>query len=851
MAFLSIAMGGYTFAQNTPPAQMEHLDRGLIVLPAKNSGNFISWRMLGTDDDGRTTFDILRNGTTLQSNVYATNYTDASGSKSSAYQIVTKVSGVPTDTTAVATSWGNGFLTLPIERPANGTGSCTYTPNDCSVGDVDGDGQYELFLKWDPSNSRDNSQTGVTGNVYIDCYKMATNGNTLDGESTSKLLWRIDLGPNIRAGAHYSQFMVYDFDDDGKAELMVKTAPGSKDGAGNYVNQAATDETIRGHSNTSSFRNSNGHITSGAEYLTVFNGLTGQAIHTTWYLPSRAGAGGDNETGSDLGKVGSYPGSSFWGDNTYNRSERYLAAVAHIHGAEQPACGIFCRGYYTRAYVWAVSFDGTRLHTEWLHASPSATQSVVFAPTDPNLSYAKYTVDGEELQRKGLKTAPKNTGNVSSSDALPDPDNGRSGITGSNTLYANGNHNLSVADVDGDGCDEIIWGSAALDNDGTLLYATGMGHGDAIHMSDLVPDRAGLEVFDIHEERVRQGSWDVHDAATGEIIYIGGTGAPNGVDNGRGMSADISSDFRGFEFWSYDDNTPRRGDNGKYASQMSSQSSNFRLYWNGDLYDELLDGHYARNSNNEFDHVDQVNITTANNSRIQQWTDRSLCNTTKMTPNLSADILGDWREELVLWDYKDPTKLYIHSTNIESLYRMPTLMHDHTYRMGVAWQNTAYNQPPHLGYFLPDAMLPQLIGEETVNATVGEPVEAEWATRNTIMATLAGRQLPGGGLAREFSMTYDYNQNTIKLTGTPTMSGDYTIRFRLTSSANDMVTVTVIVHVTETDAIDGVKESANSGTAVVYDLHGRIVSSASGQKASNKGVYIIRQNDRIYKTTQP
>jgi len=678
-------------AQITPSSQMERLDRGVVAVPA-TTGNFVSWRLLGTDDDQNTRFDLLRDGIVIASDLVKTNYTDRQGTAASKYQIVTKANGRDDETSEPVGRWANSYLTVKLDRPAIGANGGTYTPNDCSVGDVDGDGQYEIILKWDPSNSHDNSQEGITDNVLLDCYKISN-----DPSAGSQLLWRIDLGPNIRAGAHYTQFMVYDFDKDGRSEIMCKTAPGSVDGTGNYVNQAATDATIKGHSNNVKYANSKGQILSGPEYLTVFEGLTGKALHTTWYLPGRAGTGGKlpsggtaTEGGSELGKVSSYP-NGFWGDNYGNRSERYLAAVAYVNGADKPACGIFSRGYYTQAYVWAVSFDGPRLHTEWLHASPSVTQSVVFNQT--GTTSIKWTVDGETLVRNGLKTALKNTGGITASDS-------DGGIVGSNTLYGNGNHNLSIADVDGDGCDEIIWGSAALDHDGSLLYAVGYGHGDAIHLGDLLPDRPGLELFDIHEEKIKngKGSWDVHDAATGEVIYKGG---PDGTDNGRGLAADISAAFRGYEFWSSDERTPRRADTGTNTS-LKNQSVNFRVYWNGDVQDELLDGHYAKNSSNSFDHVDHIYITQGNAERIVDWTNRSNCNTTKMTPNLSADIIGDWREEIILWDYQNPTELYIHTTTIETNYRVPTLMHDHTYRMAVAWQNTAYNQPPHLGYFLPD-----------------------------------------------------------------------------------------------------------------------------------------------------
>ena len=289
-------------AQVTPISQMEKLDRGLVAVPTSTTANFVSWRLLGTDDKANTTFDLLRDGTVIASNLTKTNYQDNSGSASAKYQVVTKVNGTETETSAEVTPWGKKFLSLKLNRPKGGTisnwsntdtskgpttGTYAYYPNDMSVGDVDGDGQYELFLKWESTHAQDNSRShGATGNTFIDCYKIVN-----DQSSNCQLLWRLDLGKNIRDGAHYTQFMVYDFDGDGKAEMMCKTAAGSKDGLGNYVNQAATDATIKGHDNTKDYRNSGGHILSGPEYLTVFNGLTGEAIHTTWYLPGRAGTG--------------------------------------------------------------------------------------------------------------------------------------------------------------------------------------------------------------------------------------------------------------------------------------------------------------------------------------------------------------------------------------------------------------------------------------------------------------------------------------------------------------------------------------------------------------------------------
>ena len=738
MALITIA----SKAQVTPACQMEKLDRGLVAVPTSTTANFVSWRLLGTDDKANTTFDLLRNGTVIASGLTKTNYQDTQGSATAKYQVVTKVNGSAIENSAEVTPWGKKYLSLKLDRPAGGTDSkwtntdntvgptsatYAYYPNDMSVGDVDGDGQYELFLKWESTHAQDNSRShGATGNTFIDCYK-------LDGTR----LWRLDLGLNIRDGAHYTQFMVYDFDGDGKAEMMCKTAAGSKDGLGNYVNQAATDETIKGHDNTKDYRNSGGHILSGPEYLTVFAGLTGKAIHTTWYLPGRAGTGSKTssgssttEGGSELGKVSTFP-SGFWGDNYGGRSERFLGAVAYINGADKPACGIFCRGYYTKAYVWAVSFDGSRLHTEWLHCSPSTTQWLVYASKwAEGQSGLTYTVDGDLLKRIPIKTAPANTGGVKSTDTS-------GGVVGSNTLYGNGNHNMSIADVDGDGCDEIIWGAGALNNDGTLLYATGYGHGDAMHVGKMIPDREGYQVFDVHEEKLTatHGSWDLHDARTGEVIYHGGSADS---DNGRGMAGDLTGKD-GYEFWSSDVRTPYSALTGK-ATSIKNCSVNFRIYWDGSIQDQLLDGSYKYSGDvwAQTAHAEPV-ITKWNGSSFSNvvsfysttYNNAQTANYTKATPCLQADILGDWREELVMWNKKDSSEIMIFSTWTPTTYAVPTLMHDHTYRMGICWQNTAYNQPPHLGYYLPDYINGKIdTGIKVVRGKMVDERDDNWYTIN-------------------------------------------------------------------------------------------------------------------------
>ena len=631
----------------TPTEQMESIDRAPIALPASNGeGIFISWRFLGTDDVN-TKFDVVRNGTSIVSGLSVTNFTDNEGNETSSYEIIVKNNGYEMERTKAFTPWGNIFLRQTLDRPADGVTpggeNYTYSPNDCSIGDVDGDGQYELIVKWDPSNSKDNSQSGYTGNVFLDAYKL-----DMTSEKPEKL-WRIDLGVNIRAGAHYTQFLVYDFDGDGKAEMICKTAAGSKDGSGNYVSEASTDETIKAVDNTKDWRNSSGKVTGGQEWLTVFNGETGEAIHTVYYNPNRNGG-----IGGEAGWTKNWDDRSGKTDKEYgNRGERYLAAVAYLDGPKANPSAVMVRGYYTYSYIWAVDFDGKQLSTKWLHASDTKT------------TYSVTNADGTSK----TYTADIPTGRTS----------------GSRTAYGNGNHNLSVGDYDGDGCDEITLGASAINNDGTLLYSTGYGHGDALHVGDIDPDRPGMEVFTVHEESPY--GWDLHDAATGAIICSD----EGSKDNGRGIASDIIADNRGYEF-SSSNNRSQLNAAGEVVSTKST-SLNFRCYWNGDLQDELLDG-AAMTSWNGSSMASLANLANYGNS--------STCNSTKKTPNLTADLLGDWREEIILWDSSDGCTLNIFTTNIPTEHAIPTLMHDHTYRMGVAWQNTAYNQPPHVGYYLPD-----------------------------------------------------------------------------------------------------------------------------------------------------
>jgi rhamnogalacturonan endolyase len=584
----------YQSVTAAPLRQMEKLNRGVVAVKVSN-GVFVGWRMFGTDPSS-IAFNVYRNGTKVNSSPItdSTNYLDAGGSTGSTYTVRPVLNGQEQAASESATTLGQNYLSIPITPPVSG-----YSANDCSAGDLDGDGEYEIVIKWE-GRTNDNANAGVTDPVCLEGYKL--NG---------KRLWTINLGRNIRGGAHYTQFQVYDYDGDGKAEVACKTADGTKDGTGKVIGNASAN-----------YVNGDGYILTGPEFLTVFNGVTGEAMDTVPFEFAR-------------GTVSS------WGDSYGNRVDRFRACTAYLDGVHPSI--IMGRGYYTRLTLSAWDFKGGKLIKKWVFNS------------DNNSGYS-----------------------------------------------GQGNHNLAVGDVDGDGFDEIVSGQSCIDHDGKPLWRTGLGHGDAMYLGDLNPDRPGLEMWQCLES---SGGAVLLDAKNGQQLFRWTASG----DTGRCGAADIDPNTPGVEMWAA--GSPLFSCTGKNIGTAPSQK-NFSIYWDADVSRELLDGTSITNRDGSGSGLSASGCASNNG--------------TKSTPCLQADIFGDWREEPI-WRTSDNRALRIYINTEITKTRIYTLMHDPVYRMGIAWQNTAYNQPPNTGFYLGAGMatppVPQiyLAGSTPTNTPTSKP----------------------------------------------------------------------------------------------------------------------------------
>ncbi len=669
--------------------QMEKLDRGLVAIKSGN-GVYLSWRLFDSEDmvygsaDKNVTFNVYRNGTKVNPEpVNVTNYTDTAAGTS--YQVAPVVDGVEGAKCSAVSVMANNYLDIAIEQP-----SASYSANDMSAGDLDGDGEYELVLKWD-SNGKDNSQSGVTGNVILDAYEF-------DGTH----MWRIDLGRNIRAGAHYTQFLVYDFDGDGGAEVAMKTAPGSKDAKGVYVNTVSLDEEVSSGDNTAVYVEDSGFITSGPEYYSVFDG-DGSVIDTVAYPFPRTHGGGN--WGLDSG---GRP------ENT-NRVDRFLGGVAYLDGVHPSI--ITWRGYYAKTTAAAFTLENNRLK---LGDTFNAETNAQFS--------------------------------------------------------GQGNHNLTVADVDNDGKDEIICGALALDNNLTPLWCSGRGHGDALHIGDYDPTHPGLEYFSVHESGGYKisGSTNGNDgknADYGMTVYDAATGEElahysNTKDTGRGTMANIGS---GGYYQISGAGTYQCNGGKNFTSTKLTGGSNFRIFWDGDLFDETLDGTSISNLSDDGKSIKSVFSAGSNYTSI---------NSTKANPCLQADILGDWREE-VIYPATNNKSLRVFMSTAPTDYKIKTLMHDPVYRSGVAAEQTAYNQPPHVGFYMADIMFKPALSRIEISSPPAEVYQG--CTLNTSGMTVTAHYADGTSeILAEGDYTLDCDTSEIGTAIATVTYGGKSATFRVT-----------------------------------------------------------------------
>ena len=578
---------------NKPIVYNFKLTRGLIVA-CSDKGALISFRSLDSDDKN-TSFKLYKNNELIHTFKYedATTYLDKEYSKNDKYYLYVIKNNITVDKYDVELYFNNinsyksgAYFDIPLDVPISDN-DIIYSPNDCVFYDVDGDGLYEVILKWEPSDSKDNSIRGFTSNVYIDCYR-------LNGEK----LWRIDLGKNIRAGASYTQMLVYDYDNDGKGEMILKVADGTIDGLGNIIGKKDIDN-----------RNEKGIIIKGNEYLALFDALDGKVLDVIDYDPKR-------------GNVSS------WGDDYGNRSERFLATNAYLDGINPSA--VVIRGHYRD--IVAVS----------------------------------YNVKNKKLVKKWKFDSRKDK-----------------------NLNIEGNHQVMPSDVDKDGKDEIVFGSFVLDDDGSLLHNSHLGHGDALHVGEFDLDNDDLEILMCHEEKDVNYGVSLRNARTGDIIHK----FDGEFDTGRCLIDNFISSNKGSElvgshdYLVYDTKGNRIGDftnDNLIINNDVLEDINFLIYWDGELDRELLNNTHIYKYGEDFMFIGD---------------DVKSINGTKKTPSLSADLFGDWREEVV-FPTNDNKKLRIFTTTYETKYKVLSLMQNRQYRMQVNAQNVGYNQPAHLDYYL-------------------------------------------------------------------------------------------------------------------------------------------------------
>ena len=559
------------------------------------------------------------------------------------------------------------YLSIPLQD----TEDCSdypqylkYQANDCSVGDLDGDGEMEIIVKrlltvYDDAGNITGASEAASDTdprarhiIIWDAYKM-------DGT----LLWRVKSGPNIIAG-NSSAVTIGDLDGDGCCEFVLKTSEGTVFGDGYEIPDTDGD-------NKTDYRDiwPAGHYTGdgpkgygGPEFFSVVDGKTGRELARANFIAR----GKEGETPAQL--------AANYYENDWNwdpRTKKYWWKLANslrmgLASFDGKGLQIFLgRGVYGRTVV-----EGWR-----------------YEPT-PNGDFAG------SLTRMWKFDTMDAGGEDKNKDGKP------------NSAYAGqGNHAFNVADLDGDGRDEVMYGSCAFDDDGTGLWTTGLGHGDANHVGRFLPDREGLQMYHCLENGKTNAA--LHDVATGETLWAS-VGTEDG-DCGRCLVADIDPSSPGCEIWWAGSNA--YSNTGKDLGYKPS-SCNMAIWFDGTLSRQLINEH--------------IIDSPANGRTFTIYRYEGECvfnNSSKSNPGWYGDFLGDWREEFIVPDNTRLDHINIFSTWYPTEYKLPYLMSDHTYMMQCIHENVGYNQPTHVGgYYLGTDMdfskVPLVSAQEEVKGDV-------------------------------------------------------------------------------------------------------------------------------------
>ena len=657
----------------------DKLDRGLVVVPTGSTSgsttNFVSWRRLADEYYG-VTYNVYKDGALVASNLENTNYS-GSGTPSSSYRVAAVVNGVEQNKCAAVTPWYQnvlntargrtvgGYITIPLAAVYDRDGvdvTSHYEPNDAELADLDGDGQLEIIIKRLNTVDAAGYNSGLIdakGNaryiiypkeskefVVLDAYDV----NWQTGAATLK--WRIDCGPNmVSSNSTEINIIAYDWDEDGKAEVVLRGADNMIVYGSNGKTQLYTigDMSVNTRptwytsNEKGSATGSLAYTNTGAEYLLYLNGETGALYQKTDYPLTRESA-------------------EAWGDGSGHRSSKYFFGAPFLDGRK--ASLFLARGIYTRHKMIAMKLDRS-----------SHTWSEIWTWSNNS------------------KSSP---------------------------WYGQGNHNYVIADVDEDGRDEIVYGSMVIDDNGNGLSTTGLGHGDALHVGDFDPYRRGLEVFACNEDKP---NCNYRNATTSEL-YFRSTGSS---DDGRALMDNFSNSYPG--------SLGRSVNTGMISSVTNQTISdlgdfiawgdlNFRIYFDGDLCSEIL---------NSPGTAREAKIEKPGVGRLFTSDGCNMNNDSKNNPCFQGDIIGDWREEIVV---RCGQNLRVYTTGIGTSYSMPSLWFDHQYRQAMVWQMMAYNQPPHVSYFL---------GEMEDITVAPPPLTMEGRTEiqkdGTISTALNGKQV--------------------------------------------------------------------------------------------------------------